>query len=56
MKVNEILAELRSERQQLDEAILILERIDHGRGNLKKRGRPPGSKNNPKLKLLPLAV
>jgi hypothetical protein len=56
MKIYEILAELRSELQQLNEAILILERVDHGRGKLKKRGRPPGTKNKPKLKLLPLAV
>jgi hypothetical protein len=56
MKVDEILAELRSELQQLNEAILSLERIDQGRGKLKKLGRPPGTKNKPKLKLLPLAV
>ena len=54
MKVNEILAELRLERQQLDEAILSLERIDHGQDQLKKLGRPPGTKNEPKLVRLAL--
>jgi hypothetical protein len=64
MKIDEILAALRDEREQLDEAILSLERIghgqaqfkriDHGQAQFKKLGRPPGSKNKPKL--LPLAV
>jgi hypothetical protein len=54
MKVNEMLGELRQERQRLDEAILSLERIDSGRGKLKKLGRPPGTKNKPKI--LTLAV
>ncbi|MGI9072908.1 MAG: hypothetical protein ACR2JB_16730 [Bryobacteraceae bacterium] len=49
MKVNEILAALRLERQQLDEAILSLERIDHGQDQPKKLGRPPGTKNKPKI-------
>ena len=54
MKIDEILAALRDERQQLDAVILSLERIDHGKGQLKKLGRPPGTKN--KLKMVPLAV
>ena len=39
MDVNKMLAELRQEREQLDEAIMILERLARGRG--KRRGRPP---------------
>jgi hypothetical protein len=39
MDVTKILAELRSERAQLEEAILSLERLARGRG--KRRGRPP---------------
>lgn len=56
MDVSKILAELRQEREQLEEAILSLERLAAGRGRrrgrppawmseAKKRGRPPGSKN-----------
>ncbi len=57
MDVTKILAELRQERVQLEEAILSLERLARGRGRRrgrppawlaeppKKRGRPPGSKN-----------
>ncbi len=57
MDVTKILAELRQERIQLEEAILSLERLARGRGRRrgrppawlaeqpKKRGRPPGSKN-----------
>jgi len=59
MDVSKILAELREERQQIEEAILSLERLAHGRGKRrgrppawmaevnapKRRGRPPGSKN-----------
>jgi hypothetical protein len=37
--VTKILAELRAERAQLEEAILSLERLARGRG--KRRGRPP---------------
>lgn len=37
--VTRILAELRAERAQLEEAILSLERLARGRG--KRRGRPP---------------
>ena len=56
MDVTKILADLRQEREQLEEAILSLERLAAGRGRrrgrppawmseAKKRGRPPGSKN-----------
>ena len=39
MDVSKILAELKAEREQIEEAILSLERLARGRG--KKRGRPP---------------
>jgi hypothetical protein len=59
MDVAKILAELRQERQQIEEAILSLERLARGRSRgrgrppawmasltpPKRRGRPPGSKN-----------
>ncbi len=57
MDVTKILAELRQEREQIEEAILSLERLALGRGRrrgrppawmqamTRKRGRPPGSKN-----------
>ena len=58
MDVSKILAELREERVQIEEAILSLERLARGRGKrrgrppagmseitAKRRGRPPGSKN-----------
>ena len=56
MDVSKILDELRQEREQLEEAILSLERLARGRGKrrgrppswmveAKKRGRPVGSKN-----------
>ena len=59
MDVSKILAELRLEREQIEEAILSLERLAKGRGRRrgrppswlsqvqvpKRRGRPPGSKN-----------
>ena len=59
MDVLKMLADLRQERDQLEEAILTLERLARGRGRrrgrppawmteLKRRGRPPGSKNKPK--------
>jgi len=59
MDVIKMLADLRQERDQLEEAILTLERLARGRGRrrgrppawmteLKRRGRPPGSKNKPK--------
>lgn len=59
MDVLKMLAELREERQQIEEAIMTLERLARGRGKrrgrppawmtaIKRRGRPPGSKNKPK--------
>ena len=58
MDVSKILAELKAEREQIEEAILSLERLARGRGRgpgrppswmtdeaPKRRGRPPGSKN-----------
>ncbi|MGH9628895.1 MAG: hypothetical protein ACRD7E_11270, partial [Bryobacteraceae bacterium] len=62
MDITKMLAELRQERQQIEEAIIILERLARGRGKrrgrpplwmtgdtpVKRRGRPPGSKNKPK--------
>ena len=59
MDVTKILAELKSEREQIEEAILSLERLARGRGPRRgrpptwmaeltgkpRRGRPPGSKN-----------
>jgi hypothetical protein len=61
MDVSKILTELRDERQQIEEAIVSLERLARGRGRrrgrppawmseitaptAKRRGRPPGSKN-----------
>ena len=56
MDVNKILSELRGEREQIEDAIISLERLARGRGkrrgrppswmknaNERKRGRPPGS-------------
>ncbi len=59
MDINKMLTELRLEREQVEEAIMTLERLARGRGRrrgrppswmtqIKKRGRPPGSKNRPK--------
>ena len=59
MDINKMLAELRVERESIEEAIMTLERLARGRGrrrgrppawmsNIKRRGRPPGSKNRPK--------
>jgi len=59
--VAKILAELKEEKEQLEQAILTLERLAAGRGprrgrppawmaseaSPKRRGRPPGSKNKP---------
>lgn len=56
MDVAKMLADLRQEREALEEAILTLERLARGRGKrrgrppawlaeVKKRGRPVGSKN-----------
>jgi DNA invertase Pin-like site-specific DNA recombinase len=60
MDVAKMLSDLRQEREQIEEAILSLERLARNRGRrrgrppawmqeVKKRGRPPGSKNKPKL-------
>ena len=54
-----MLAELRLEREHIEEAIMTLERLARGRGRrrgrppawmsqIKRRGRPPGSKNKAK--------
>jgi len=59
MDINKMLAELRAERENLEQAIITLERLAAGRGRrrgrppawmtlVKRRGRPPGSKNKPK--------
>ena len=59
MDVSKILAELKAEREQIEEAIVSLERLARGRTRgpgrppswmtdataPKRRGRPPGSKN-----------
>src|SRR5437879_4291754 len=39
MDILKMLAELRAEREQVEEAIIVLERLARGRG--KRRGRPP---------------
>lgn len=59
MDVLKMLAELHAEREQVEEAIIVLERMAPGRGRrrgrlpkwmteMKRRGRPSGSKNMPK--------
>jgi hypothetical protein len=59
MDITKMLADLKTERQQVEEAIMVLERIAVGRGRrrgrppawmttVKRRGRPKGSKNKPK--------
>jgi hypothetical protein len=62
MDVLKMLADLRQERTQIEEAIITLERLSSDRGKRrgrppawmkevaasKRRGRPPGSKNKPK--------
>jgi hypothetical protein len=61
MDVLKMLTDLRQEREQIEEAIVTLERLARGRGrrrgrppawlsaiSVKKRGRPPGSKNRSK--------
>jgi hypothetical protein len=56
MDVLKMLTDLRQEREQIEEAIVTLERLARGRGRrrgrppawmsaIKRRGRPPGSKN-----------
>jgi hypothetical protein len=59
MNITAMLEELRQEREGIEQAILVLERIASGRGKrrgrppkwmtgMKRRGRPPGSKHRPK--------
>jgi hypothetical protein len=59
MDLTKMLAELRAEQEQVEQAILVLERIARGQGKrrgrppkwmsgIKRRGRPPGSKNKSK--------
>ena len=61
MDITKMLQELQTERQMIEESILVLERLASGRGRrrgrppkwlaageTKRRGRPPGSKNKPK--------
>ncbi len=59
MDVLKMLTDLRQEREQIEEAIVTLERLARGRGRrrgrppawlsaLKRRGRPPGSGNKAK--------
>jgi hypothetical protein len=63
MDILKMLADLREEREQIGEAIVVIERLAQGRGKRrgrppawmsamknapKRRGRPPGSKNKPK--------
>lgn len=56
MDINKMLEELRAEREQVEQAILVLERLARGQGKrrgrppkwmteVKRRGRPPGIKN-----------
>jgi hypothetical protein len=59
MDINRMLLDLRTERVQIEEAIAVLERLSLGQGKrrgrppkwmtqVKRRGRPKGSKNKPK--------
>jgi hypothetical protein len=62
MDTLKMLADLRDERTQIEEAIIVIERLARGQGKRrgrppawmtaagapKRRGRPPGSKNKPK--------
>jgi hypothetical protein len=59
MDITGMLKELRAEREHIEQAILVLERLAQGQGKrrgrppawmsqIKRRGRPPGSKNKPK--------
>jgi len=59
MNIDQMLVELREEREQVDQAILVLERIVAGQARrrgrapkwmtqVKRRGRPPGSKKKQK--------
>jgi hypothetical protein len=59
MDINKMLEELRAEREQIEESIIVLERLARGQGKrrgrppkwmtqVKRPGRPPGTKNKPK--------
>jgi hypothetical protein len=59
MDITKMLSDLRVERDQISEAIVVLERLSVGQGKrrgrppkwlteVKRRGRPKGSKNKPK--------
>jgi hypothetical protein len=60
MDIRKMLADLRDQRDQIEQAIIVLERLAAGQGKrrgrppawmssvAKRRGRPPGSKNRPK--------
>jgi hypothetical protein len=63
MDISKMLVELRAERDQLDEAILVLQRLAAGQGKrrgrppawmtaVKRRGRPPGSKKQAESRLI----
>ena len=59
MDISRILADLRAERVQIEEAIITLERLAEGRG--KRRGRPPtwlveARKQDGKAPVTPLVV
>jgi hypothetical protein len=66
MDILKMLAELRKEQEQIEEAIMAMERLARGQGKrrgrppawmtvakdtIKRRGRPPGSKNKPKAEV-----
>ena len=51
MDVTKMLGELRQEREQIDQAIMILERLARGRG--KRRGRPPAWMTEATVSALP---
>jgi hypothetical protein len=59
MNITQMIAELRTEKESVEQAILVLERIAAGQGRrrgrppawmtkIKRRGRPKGSRNRPK--------
>jgi hypothetical protein len=60
MDILKMLADLREQREQIDQVIIVLERLALGQSKrrgrppawmasvAKRRGRPPGSKNRPK--------
>lgn len=59
MEITKMIADLRAERENIEQAIIVLERISRGQGKrrgrppkwmtqVKRRGRPPGSKNKAK--------